>query len=642
MRGIHAVIMLGLCLLAPAAHAQVDLEPFLKQDMIGTLKISPGGEYYAVTVPQEDRTILTIVRRSDKRATAQVVGIKHSLVSDFWWVNPERVVVSMAEKSGSEDQPYATGELHAVNADASGAKMLFGRYGLHGEGDVPQLAFMVDALAEDDRHILVSTMVAGYNPLTRVEKIDVYTRKRTTVAMAPVHRARFATDAAGVVRFAQGWDVANRSKLYYRENDAAEWRLLNDETVSGRVEWPLGFSEDAKTAYLQSEMASGPDAIIGMELATGARQERLRDKTVDPLAIIYRSGDRVPEGSFLMHERVRTQFFDAQSATARLYRKLEKAFPNEAVRVTSATADGRLLVVQRWSDRNPGDFYLFDTTSNRADLIFSQRGWFEPERMAPTRAIAFKARDGLPLHGYLTVPQGAKTEHLPLVVIPHGGPFGVFDEWGFDGETQLLTEAGYAVLRVNFRGSGNYGRAFLQAGARQWGRAMQDDLTDATHWAVAQKVADPNRICLYGASYGGYASLMGVAREPALYRCAVGYVGVYDLPLMHKQDSATAKWMRNWAADWLGERDALDEVSPTTLAAQIRAPIFLAAGGEDSTAPIAHSKRMEKSLKAAGVPVETLYYDTEGHGFYTVPHRREFYTRLLDFLSRHIGGQKAR
>jgi dipeptidyl aminopeptidase/acylaminoacyl peptidase len=134
---------------------------------------------------------------------------------------------------------------------------------------------------------------------------------------------------------------------------------------------------------------------------------------------------------------------------------------------------------------------------------------------------------------------------------------------------------------------------------------------------------------------------MGVAREPALYRCAVGYVGVYDLPLMHKQDSTTSKWMRNWAADWLGERSALDEVSPTTLAARIKTPVFLAAGGEDAIAPIAHSKRMEKSLKAADVPVETLYYDTEGHGFYTLPHRREFYTKLLDFLSRHIGGRKA-
>ncbi|MGH8027188.1 MAG: alpha/beta hydrolase family protein, partial [Pseudoxanthomonas sp.] len=301
-----------------------------------------------------------------------------------------------------------------------------------------------------------------------------------------------------------------------------------------------------------------------------------------------------------------------------------------------------LLVVRTWSDTSPGDYYLYDTEDRRADLIFSQRSWFDSERMAPLRAIELKARDGLTLRGYLTVPKGAEAKNLPMVVVPHGGPYGVFDEWGFDDEAQMLSQAGYAVLRINFRGSGNHGRRFLNAGAREWGLKMQDDVTDATRWAIEQKIADPGRICIYGASYGGYAALAGVSKEPDLYRCAVGYVGVYDLTMMHRVESRESTSMRNWTADWLGQRDSLAAVSPTNTAARIKAPVFLAAGGEDETAPIAHSKRMAKALKASGVAVETLYFDTEGHGFYTEPHRREFYTKLLDFLSRNIGGAKAK
>ena len=228
------------------------------------------------------------------------------------------------------------------------------------------------------------------------------------------------------------------------------------------------------------------------------------------------------------------------------------------------------------------------------------------------------------------------------MVLPHGGPFGVFDTWSFDRDAQVLAAAGYAVLQVNFRGSGNYGRAFLQAGAREWGGTMQDDVTDATRWLVSQGIADGRRIGIYGASYGGYAALMGAAREPDLYRCAVGYVGVYDLVEKHQDNSKEARWMRTWSNDWMGERDTLAGKSPTRLADRIKVPVFLAAGGADEIAPIVHSQRMEKALKAAGTPVETLYFPTEGHGFYTQEHQREFHARLLDFLSRHLGGAKAK
>jgi len=556
----------------------------------------------------------------------------------------------MAQRLGSRDAPYAIGELHAVNADGSRPMLLASPYGIPDSNagiggtirmNLESAVFLIDPLASDQRNVLVASMLPGSDPQTRVEKLDIYNRQRTSVATAPVRNARFTADVSGEVRFARGSGYDNVSKLYYRDARGEAWRLVNDESQSGVVVHALGFSEDGRTAYLQSELAAGPDAIFAYDPATGSRKELLRDVAVDPLRTIHRLDAYEPAGASFMTDRIRNRFFDEASPTARLYRTLEKAFPNEAVAVTSTTADGSKAVVHVWSDRNNGDFYLFDTVRKTARGIYSRREWFDPAKVPPTRAVQLNARDGMTLHGYLTVPSGREKE-LPVVILPHGGPFGVFDEWGFDDDSQMLVEAGYAVLRLNYRGSGNYGRDYLQAGARQWGKAMQDDLTDATRWLIAQQIADPSRICIFGGSYGGYAALMGAAREPGLYACAVGYVGVYDLEKMHKDTAADSRSLKTWAGEWLGERDALGAVSPVNLAGRIKAPVFLAAGGKDERAPIAHSKKMEKALKDAGVPVETLYFPSEGHGFYTDEHRREYYTRLLSFLSKHLGGATAK
>ncbi|MEJ2791410.1 MULTISPECIES: prolyl oligopeptidase family serine peptidase [unclassified Pseudoxanthomonas] len=550
----------------------------------------------------------------------------------------------MAKKYGSRDQPYATGELYATNADGSARRQIFARYGLEGTELQPRAAYLIDTLPDQSRKVLVGMYALDTSsPSTRVEMLDVFSGDLDTVATAPVRNARFVVDPARRVRFAIGSGDDNISKLYHRADDDSPWTLVNDEGKSGHVEWPLGLSTDGRTAYLQVQQAQGPDAIVALDTTNGGRTQVMRDAVVDPHDIIYADDGRTPVGSFFMHEKLRTAFFDEASTTARLYRKLERSFPGASIEITSGTRDGRLKIVHAWSDTSPGDFFLFDTTNNSANLVFSRRSWLDPANVAPSELVTLRARDGLPLHGYLTRPRGQHAAPLPLVVMPHGGPFGVFDGWEFNDEAEMLARAGYAVLRLNYRGSGNYGSAFQQAGARQWGRAMQDDVTDATRWAIEQKIADPQRICLYGASYGGYAALMGVAKEPDLYRCAAGYVGVYDLELMHKQKSRSARWMGTYMDDWVGDdRARLVDVSPTALASRIRVPVFLAAGGKDEIAPQAHSERMEKALKAAGVPVETLYVRTEGHGFYAEANQRTYYTRLLDFLSRHLGGAKAK
>jgi dipeptidyl aminopeptidase/acylaminoacyl peptidase len=631
------------CLLAFTAAAQspaqpvsaVDIDAYLRRDTVSEIEISPTGEYFAATVPQEDRTILAVIRRSDKQATAKIHVGEDTVILDVWWVNDTRVLASVAEKRGRNDQPSLTGEIIAIDVDGERGKWLTSR-------ESYTFALMHDDLPDDDRNVLIASLSHGDNYETLLEKMNVYDGRRTPVSAAPVKRARFVTDRSGAARFAVGAGSDNVSKLHYREPDGRDWRLINDESVSGVYEFAVGFAEDGRTAILWRERKDGPDTIVAWDAATGERRELLVDPVVDPAGIIFSVAGDVPVGARYAHDGIRTRFFDPQSPTARLYRQLEKAFPGHAVAVTSSTKDGKLLLVKVWSDRNPGDFYLFDTEAKKAEPVFSRRLWIDPARGAQTRGVSLTARDGLTLHGYLTLPPGADpATPRPMVLLPHGGPYGIYDTWGFDEEVQILALAGYAVLQVNYRGSGNYGRAFKQAGAREWGRKMQDDLTDATRWAIAQKIADPGRICIYGASYGGYAALMGVAREPDLYRCAAGYVGVYDLVKMHKDDSGESRSGRNWALDWLGPREAMAEISPTGMAGRIKVPVFLAAGGKDRRAPIEHTERMEQALKAAGVPVKALYYPNEGHGFYVEAHRREYYTRLLAFLSRHLGGATA-
>ncbi|HBK47243.1 MAG TPA: peptidase S9 [Xanthomonadaceae bacterium] len=651
MRKWIRAVAIGLMVASGCVSAQVDIAAYIKKDKFTDIELSPTGEYFAATVPMEDRTALAIMRRADNKLSGTFVLGKNSHVSSFSWVNDNRVIISIAEKYGLLDSPQPTGELYAVNADGGSPELLVG-YRAQGSGLGTNIqtkrtelvaAFLADTLIDDDRNVIISVWPwTGQDPYTRAEKLDVNTGRRIPVAKAPVRRANFSTDNAGQVRFAEGAGADNVSKLYYRDAAGSEWRLLNDEGVSGRIQTPLGFSADNRTAYLQVQNARGPDSIVAWDIASGERSQVLRDSVADPLRIIYRDGTSIPVGAIVQAGKPKALFFDEQSAEARMYHSLEAAFGGDAVYITSSTKDGKLVLVQAYSGSNPGDFFLFDTVAKKAQHLISRREWFDPAKAARVEPFAFKARDGLELHGYLTLPQDSNGKPLPMVVMPHGGPFEVFDSWSFDSEAQMLAKAGYAVLQLNFRGSGGYGRTFHQAGAREWGGAMQDDVTDATRWAIQQGHADASRICIYGASYGAYAALMGVAREPDLYRCAAGYVGVYDLPMMFTTGDIQKRGSgENYLREWIGEPKALAEVSPVNLADRIKVPVFLAAGGEDERAPIQHSKRMEAALAKAGVPVEALYYSTEGHGFYTEPHQREYYTKLLAFLARSLGGRQA-
>jgi dipeptidyl aminopeptidase/acylaminoacyl peptidase len=633
---------------AAPVFAQHTIEDFIRKEKFIHIKISPTGEYLAATVPIERKTALAILRRSDNKLVASLsIPGDRTHVAGFWWVNDERVLISAASKFGDLEAPSLTGDLYAINADGSRGGILVGQsvqsdsLGSHIKPKKAEqvAAFLLDDLPDDDKTVLISVSPFSADPYTKVERLDVYSGRRTPVAQAPIRNASFVTDNAGNVRFAYGLDVNRNRRTYYRGVNGGEWKLFSDDAKKGLLEYPIGFAADNVTAYLQTENAQGPDSVVAWDSSSDQRKELLRDDNSNPLNVLTDSRG-TPMGMRFMDGLPKTEFFDPQSPIAKLYRKLEKAWAGHDVKITSMTKDGKFALVSVRSDKNPGDYYLFDATTNKADYLLSGQDWIDPAKTASMKPINFKARDGLPLHGYLTSPVGAEAKNAPLIVFVHGGPFGIFDEWGFETDTQMLAAHGYAVLQVNFRGSGNHGAAFEAAGRREWGGKMQDDVTDATRWAIEQGIADPKRICIYGASYGAYASLMGVAKEPDLYRCAVGYVGVYDLPTMHTMGDIQERGSgETYINEWIGSKQDVAAVSPNRMANRIKVPVFLAAGGEDERTPMKHTEMMEKALRQANVPVETLYYPTEGHGFYKIENKREFYKKLLTFFNRHIGGR---
>ncbi|HET6603183.1 MAG TPA: S9 family peptidase [Xanthomonadaceae bacterium] len=642
---------MAILLTLPAAAAdRLPLSVFLKNDTFTAIKISPTGKYLAATVPVEDKTVLVVLDRDTMEQTGLFNLRGRTHVVDFWWVNDERVVMSVGEKRGRLELPRPTGELYATNADGTRQEVLAGfRAGgdtnpvgtrIRGKANENVFAVMVDPLPEDKDNVIVGIYSGGSladEPVTTAERMDVYSGYRVKITTAPERRSQFLTDHKGQVRFAVGAGADNKSKLYHRADDRSEWKLLNDHARSGFDMYPVGFGEDRRTAYLGAQEIEGPDAIYAYDTVTGEMKKVLQDDNTEPYRILYSLDRQSVIGAAFMDPVLRHEFFDPVQTDSRLYRSLVASFPGESVLIDSATRDGRFALLRVFGAGNPGDYFVFDTGAKKAAHLVSSRAWIDPAAMGEVRPISLKARDGLDLHGYVTLPPGSDGKNLPMVVNPHGGPFAVQDIWAFNDEAQMLASRGYAVLQVNFRGSDGYGLQFETAGYKQWGRTMQDDVTDATRWAIAQGIADKDRVCIYGASYGAYAALMGVAREPDLYRCAVGYIGVYDLRLMHSDGDIPQRLSgRNLLEDILGS-EKLDEYSPTRLAARIKSPVFLAAGGEDERAPLKHTRAMESALKAAGGSVETLIYPTEGHGFFNEANREAFYTRLLAFLDRHIG-----
>jgi dipeptidyl aminopeptidase/acylaminoacyl peptidase len=328
---------------------------------------------------------------------------------------------------------------------------------------------------------------------------------------------------------------------------------------------------------------------------------------------------------------------DTAQPFAALLHAAQAHFPGAYVDVTSITRDHTRALVQVITDRDPGTFYLYDAGAGVFTYLLGSRRWLDPARLAPVRAIDITARDGQLLQGFLTLPLTWASPG-PLVVIPHGGPHGARDGPLFDATAQMLAHYGYAVLTVNYRGSDGYGMAFKTAGFGEWGGVIQQDITDATRWAIAKGIADPGRIAIFGTSFGAYAAMQNALLEPTLYRCAIGVSGVYDLTLLFETGDVSRyalglRYLRQVIGD---DHAMLERNSPLHNVARLRVPVLLAHGGIDSRTPVAHARRLRDALEAQGNEVEYLEEPREAHDFVDPVHRAELFEKVLVFLRRHL------
>ncbi|HZH43626.1 MAG TPA: S9 family peptidase [Lysobacter sp.] len=651
--GTAGVVLAAVFAAVSATHAAepIPVEDFVRHPTYSGVKISPGGEYLAMTVDRGDQDVLTVLRTSDLSIVKVNQLPDGKSVGQFHWVSPQRLMFNSIKKFGRFAQPFNTGEWYAVNADGSQPRPLV----FFGTRDITQrnkttdgVYSLLDTLRADDAHVLmaVSKARSEKGAGTEVVQLDVVDGRRRELARSPRENCSIELDAKRQPRFAVCYDAQNErgefeehAELY--RLDGAKWTLVNRSQDAGVRIDIVGAAPDGRIYALQDDRKA-PAAFGTLDPQTGKFTTLFKDPVSEPAGFIRASDMQTIIGVVTEAGAPKVTLVDEEHPDAGLYASLAAAFPGQFVDFASATYDGRRLVVSVYSDRNPGELYLYDRDSGKARFLMQSRKWIDPQRMATVKPFSFTARDGLRLYGYLTIPNGSDGRNLPMIVHPHGGPIGPRDRWGFNWETQLLASRGYLVLQVNYRGSGGFGQAFQDMGHGQWGGRMQDDLTDAVRWAVAQGHADPERVCIYGGSYGGYASLMGAAKDPDLYKCAFGYVGLYDVQIQ-KRLSDTADWYagQSFFERTFGKtRAEQDAVSPVHHAQRIKAAVYLAAGARDPRCPPEHTEAMRDALIRAGNPPEGVIIQSgEMHGFYKEENNLRLYSEMLAFFGRHIGGK---
>jgi len=625
-----------------AVGAEIPLADFARHEQFRDVKISPEGDYLAATAVVDGRTVLSLIHLADMKGI-NVLPRDGDEVAGFWWVAPHRVLYSVGMKLGGLEQPALTGELFGVNADGSDKKLMIGfRTGAH-----PSSASLITPLSARNGKVLIARYMwnsssDGMFPVAA--QFDVENGKSMDVGTAPMLNAEFVADNDGEVRFAYAHAKDQKRRVYYRARQGDDWQLVFDESKDGFSVAPIRFNRAGDGVYFSCGGAHNVGGVCLWNVTTRKLTPVWSGAESGLLELVPAFDDRDVVAIRSMPNRTATTLLDKNATESKLLVALMQQFPGEDVHITSHTRDGGKAVVLVESDTDPGQFFLYDAAERKVSFLLARRPWIKPEQMAPMEPVIVKARDGLPLHAYLTRPPGtAEAKNLPLVVFVHGGPYFVRDAWGYDADVQALASRGYAVLQVNFRGSGGYGDAFVHAGFREWGGKMQDDVTDATRWAIAEGIADPKRLCIYGASYGGYAALEGVVKEPDLYRCAVGYVGVYDLSLMYSRgDIPQSVFGENYLKMVLGEDESvLWDRSPIAHLDRLKAKVMLIVGGADRRVPPVQGENLHSALNKAHIEHEWLYQRTEGHGFYDEKHAEELLEKLMKFVDRNLGNSPA-
>lgn len=639
-------VVLGLLATAFPVHAAtappIPAAYFAKRSTFSTPSMSPDGQYLAVSIHDDvdaadgGKYEIGVFHLPDMKPFSRLDMPARQVPTKIVWVSDTRLIIIPAKQVGWLDQPQLTGDLIAVDYDGSHQQSLYGWVAEHRHGLPRGRGYFSGLPPKPNGHFYwtVSTSDGDKAREGRSEIFDVDATIGTALSMGSFYEAGMSFVVHdGVARIAYGLDDQNKPLLFEHDSENQAWRKV---PTSARNAIPLGISEDGKQVYWRYSADGGPYGLAVSNFDFSGLKILASDSFGSVDEVYWTAHPRKPFAAFIDTGRPHVIYVDDDDS-ATIHKALSEQFPHLLIRFAAISDDGSRVLIKADSDRDPGVYALFTLNPVSFKPLFRVASQIDPQNMAPRLPIRFTATDGLPLDGYLTLPvRGSK---LPLVLLPHGGPIDVRDHWDYDPWAQFLASRGYAVLQVNYRGSAGRGPNFQHAGYKEFGTGIQQDLLDGVNWAIAQGYADKDKVCVFGASFGGYAALMAPIRSPGTFKCAVDFAGISDFNIMvDKSDIESTERGRNYFNQAVGQDEAtLKAISPLYHLDQFNVPLLIVHGEEDPRVPLKNATKLRSALDEAGKPYEWLVKPKELHGFYSDADNTDFLQHLQDFLGKYLG-----
>jgi dipeptidyl aminopeptidase/acylaminoacyl peptidase len=629
MRRFTVAACLAVAPFAAAPAAGPAIADFAADADFSFPSLSPDGTKVAfVTRAQDTRLLMAIDLVKRNRIGIMPATVESFDLSYCHFKGDDTLLCGFRGTQWIDGQPYPVSRLIAVEVSGGKKPRVLIQNGSQGGSQFQDK--ILDWQVDDPKHVLIELSGDG-DPFPNVHALDVTTGLTSVVQRSRHPILSWTTDRAGVVRFGFGYDEKKQTYIT-RDNADAPWRTLAKWNWGDGDFDVVGFGPTPGT-LLVGASHNGRNAIFELDLGEKSdRQLLFANSEVDVGEALYWPGDERIIGFSYETDRVHRKFFDGKAEA--IYASIDQAIPDSDNEVVGASRDGTRLLIASHADVRPSNYYVLDTTNGKMLRIGSSNPALANTPLAPMKAVKIKAPDGTMLPGYLTLPLGSSGKKVPMIVYPHGGPH-ARDSWGYDFMVQFLASRGYAVLQVNFRGSTGYGWEWYEAGLRNWGTVMVDDITAATKWAIAEGIADPANTCIAGWSYGGYAALMSAVREPELYRCAVSIAGVADLRALAREDSRFYGGRQRVTYTLGDDVSELKAGSPLRAVDKIKAPVLLVHGDADIQVGVDHSKRMARALKGANKKVELVVIKDGNHSLARYEWRETLLTKLEAFLAKN-------